>query len=83
MNETVENSKTWREIYELAIGDAQEAYSNQDEPPTKEEFVETFTEFYMEYTETNIVSMWPVDPVGSDRMAKTRARIVWADEYSG
>ena len=72
----------WRVIVSEAIDEAMFGYENSENPPTKEEFLGTFQNFYEELVWENTITLWPVDPPGSHRMAKSRAAVVWADEYS-
>ena len=71
------NSMTWRKAYRQAIGETE--YGFRGENPTKEEFLGLFEEIYDEIIATHRISLWPVDPPGSHRMAKSKAAVVWAD----
>ena len=73
-------SMDWHEVYDRSIGDAKYAYEGQS--PSKEEFIGTFEAFYSERIAENAITSWPVDPMSSHRMAKNRAKTVWADQFS-
>lgn len=74
-------NKTWRMIVSEAIDETLFAFENGKVPPGKEEFIGTFRSFYDELIAETTITLWPVDPAGSHRMAESRAAVIWADEY--
>lgn len=74
--------RNWREVVELALDETRYAYQNQEIAPGCEEFVGTFCSFYDELIYETRVTMWPIDPPSSRRMAESRATEIWADDYS-
>jgi hypothetical protein len=79
-------SMTWREAVSLALSETHEAYNTTgyDCPPPNpgpEEFVGTFRSFYDEIMLTHRISIYPVDPAGSHRMAESRAQTEYVEIY--
>jgi nitrate reductase beta subunit len=74
-------SITWHDAYEKAISETKHGIQFA-ENPTQDDFMELFEAFYDEITSTNRISSYPVDPPSSRRMAKSRARVVWADDIA-
>lgn len=79
-------SLTWDEAVAFATSEAIHAYDYrgydvEPEVPDKDEFIGTFMSFYDEITATHHISIYPVDPPGSRRMAKGRAAVIWADDF--
>lgn len=73
--------KPWRVIVSEAINEALFAFENCKVAPGKEEFIGTFRSFYDELIAETTITLWPVDPAGSHRMAESRAAVIWADKY--
>lgn len=71
---------TWHEAHEKAISETK--YGLRGEQPSKDEFMELFETFYDEIVATNHITIYPVDPPSSRRMAMSRARVVYADDIA-
>lgn len=76
------SSMTWREAVERATSQAKYAFDDCEVSPPQKEFIKTFKTFYDELVCENKITLWPVDPAGSHRMAEERAAVIWADDYS-
>jgi len=83
MEATTSDYLTWREVVDGALEDTRQSYPIGEPAPTPDEFVRTFRTFYDELCWETTITLWPVDPAGSHRMAENRAREMWADDYSG
>lgn len=79
-------SLTWDEAVAFATNEAIHGYDCRgyeiESPhPDEDEFIKTFMNFYNEITATHRISIYPVDPPGSRRMAKGRAASIWEDAF--
>lgn len=73
-------SMTWREVVDRAMADTRMAYAGDS--PDRKEWLATFEEFYDELMAEHRITSYPVDPPASKRMARSRATVIWADDYS-